>query len=177
MLAPAHDLPVTSSPDCGTNDLMVLVAQSQPSATKVPCIATLPSGWESEGIHVQRNRTTFGIGSERAGSDAIEVALEREGACDVRGAEAVPSDEAGTERFERPERLAGGLRGTRSYLFPGGCVTYEYRFAEDAPASLVFEADQALGFVAREDLVDHVRSTADLRLCGAGVRCPGGTRP
>ncbi|HZB70607.1 MAG TPA: phosphatase PAP2 family protein [Acidimicrobiales bacterium] len=177
MLAPAHDLPVTSSPDCGTNDLMVLVAQSQPAATKVPCIATLPSGWELEDIHVQRNRTTFDIGSDRAGDSAIEVTLHREGACDVAGAEAVPSDEAGTRRFERPERLAGGLQGTRSYLFPGGCVTYEYTFADDAPASIVFEADEALGFVAREDLVAHVRSTADLRLCGAGVPCPGGTRP
>jgi hypothetical protein len=56
-------------------------------------------------------------------------------------------------------------------------VTYEYTFADDAPASLVFEADEALGFVAREDLVAHVRSTAALRLCGAGVPCPGGTRP
>jgi hypothetical protein len=137
----------------------------------------LPSGWEMEDIHVQRNRTTFGIGSDRAGSGGIDVTLERAGACDVAGAEAVPSDEAGTRRFEAPERLAGGLQGTRSYLFPGGCVTYEYAFADDAPASLVFEADEALGFVAREDLVAHVRSTADLRLCGAGVPCPGGTRP
>jgi membrane-associated phospholipid phosphatase len=178
MLAPAHDLPVNASPDCGTGDLMVLVAQSQPTATKVPCIASLPAGWELEHIHVRRNRTTFTIGSDRAGSGSIDVALEPDGACDVDGAEAVPSDEAGARRFERPEQLAGGIRGRRYYLFEGGCVTYDYAFAEDAPASLVFEADDALGFVGREDLVAKVDDTTDgLRLCGAGAACPGGTRP
>jgi membrane-associated phospholipid phosphatase len=176
MLAPAHDLPVSASPDCGTNDMMILVAQSSPAATKVPCIATLPSGWELEETHVQRNRTTFGIGSDRAGDDAVEVALEPEGGCDVAGAEAVPTDEAGTRRFERPKGLAGGVRGTRYYLFPGGCVTYEFAFAAGASPSLIFEADQALGFVSRQDLVDKVRDASDLRLCGAGVPCPGGTR-
>jgi hypothetical protein len=126
---------------------------------------------------VQRNRTTFGIGLDRAGDDAVDVALEQEDECDISGAEPVPSDEPGTQRFERPERLAGGLRGTRYYLFPGGCVTYEYAFDDEAPPALVFEADQALGFVPREDLVEKVRASTDLRLCGAGVPCPGGTRP
>jgi serine/threonine protein kinase/membrane-associated phospholipid phosphatase len=177
MLAPAHDLPVSASPDCGTNDMMILIAQSQPLASQVPCIATLPSGWDLEEAQVRRNRTTFEIASDRADDDAVEVTLEREGACDVTGAQAVPSDEGGTRRFERPERLTGGLQGTRYYLFPGGCVTYDYDFGEGAPPSLVFEADQALGFVARDELVAKVRETSDLRLCGAGVPCPGGTRP
>jgi hypothetical protein len=154
---------------------MYLVAQSQPSATQVPCVAALPSGWELDGIHVQRNRTTFRISSEAAGAESVAVALEREGTCEVTGAEPVPSDEAGTERFERPDRLTDGLRATRYYRFPGGCVTQEYAFAEDASPALVFQADEALGFIAREDLVEAVRSSTGLRLCGAGARCPGGT--
>jgi hypothetical protein len=141
----------------------------------LPCIAALPSGWDLEHVHVARHRATFTIASERAGNE-VRVALEREGGCDLPGVEPVPTDEAGTRRFERPDRLVGGLRDTRVYEFEGGCVTYRYAFAADASPSLVFEVDRALGFVPREDLVDQVRSKTDLRLCGAGVPCPGGSR-
>ena len=177
MLAPAHDLPVSSSPDCGENDLMILIAQSQPEATQLPCIATLPAGWELDDIRVRHNSTRFRISADEAGAEAVVVDLEREGRCDLEGAEPVPSDEAGTRRFERPDRLAGGLQGTRYYEFPGGCVSYDYTFAADAPPALVFEADEALGFVPRADLVAAVDDSAGLRLCGAGARCPGGSRP
>jgi hypothetical protein len=176
MLAPAHDLPIAASPECGTGDVMILMAQAQPSATALPCIAGLPSGWSLHAVHIGRHRARFTIGSERDGENAVRVDLEQEGGCDRSGAQPVPTDEAGTRRFERPNGLAGGVRGTRVYEFEGGCVTYSYAFAADASPSLVFDVDRALGFVPRTDLVDEVEAQTDLRLCGAGVPCPGGSR-
>jgi membrane-associated phospholipid phosphatase len=175
MLRPAHDIPVEGSPDCGTNDLMVLMAQSVPSATQLPCIATLPAGWDLDDVHVTRGRTRFSLDSDIAGKHAVAVTLTPGSGCRVADAEAVPSDEVDTFRYERPQRLEGGLRSTRYYTFTGGCVTYEFEFARRAEPALVFAADEALAFQSRQSLVRAVRERNDLKLCGADVPCPGGT--
>jgi len=171
LFVPVHDLPVSGKPDCGTGNLMVLMSQSVPSATLVPCVASLPAGWDLGGVHVKRDRTTFWLDSDLGGERAVEAKLMRPGACDVSRATPVPSDEVGTDRYEQPERLPPNLRSTRYYLFPGGCVTYQFSFAEGANPSLMFNVDQALAFQPRSTLVDHVRATTDLALCGAGARC------
>jgi len=174
MLSPLHDIPVSRPPDCGTDEVMILMAQSVPSATLVPCVSALPAGWDVELVRVKRNRTTFALGSDRAGGSAVKVTFTPPGDCDPTDAEPVPSDEVGTRRLERPDALAPALRSTRFYLFPGGCVTYRYAFAEGSSPTLVFDADRALTFETRQPLVDEVRRQTDLRLCGAGVPCPGG---
>ncbi len=171
LFTPAHDLPIGGKPDCGTGKLMVLMAQSVPSATLVPCVASLPAGWDLAGVHVERDNATFWLSSDLAGERAIKAQLMLPGACNVSGATPVPSDEIGTDRYEQPERLPPNLRSTRYYLFPGGCVTYQLSFAEGANPSLMFNVDQALAFQPRSTLVDHVQATTDLALCGAGATC------
>jgi hypothetical protein len=64
---------------------------------------------------------------------------------------------------------------TRTYLFEGGCVTYEFAFKGGASTSLVFEADQALAFESRSELVARVDDDTNLSLCGAlAPPCAGG---
>jgi hypothetical protein len=87
----------------------------------------------------------------------------------------VPSDVTGMRRFERPERLPPALRATRTYLFPGGCVTYRFAFDSPETAALLFDAESALSFQPREELVATVHDRNGLRLCGEGARCTGGT--
>jgi hypothetical protein len=152
---------------------MVLMAQAVPSATQVPCVASLPAGWELGGAHVERDDATFWLDSDLGGEKAVTVSLVPPGDCDVSGATPVPSDEVGTERYERPEQLRPGLRSTRYYVFPGGCATYEIALDAGADPTLVFSAEQALAFEPRTTLVEHVRDTAGLELCGAGTECTG----
>jgi tRNA A-37 threonylcarbamoyl transferase component Bud32 len=172
------DLPVSGRPDCGTSNLMILVAQSVPAAAELPCLAALPAGWQFESVEVREGETRFWLSSDLAGHHAVEVLLRPLDRCDTTEALEVPTDEAGTRRFERPEHLLPGLVSTRFYLFPGGCVTYRVDFDADAPASLIFTVDAAVGFQPREQLVDLVsRRTGGLRLCGADAApCPGGDR-
>ena len=160
-------------PDCGTDSLVVLMAQSVPSATQVPCVATLPAGWELGGSHVERTEATFWLDSDIGGDHAVEVTLRPPDECGLDGTTQVPSDEVGTERYERPEQVRPQLRATRYYVFPGGCATYEFAFDEPDP-SLMFVAEQALAFQPRSTLVDHVRDQTGLDLCGAGTECVGG---
>ena len=68
------------------------------------------------------------------------------------------------------EQLPPNLRSTRYYLFPGGCVTYEFAFAGRASASLIFDADSALAFQPRRTLVAAVRRAE--RSPALRCRCP-----
>ena len=174
LLTPAHDLGVSGSPTCRTNNLMVLMAQTVPSATVVPCIATVPAGWDLGDVEVERGRGRFTLDSDAVGSDAVEVTLLPRSRCNVQGATEVPTDEVGLQRFERVRQLPPELRSTRYYLFPGGCVRYEFAFDGRNTASLIFEADSALDFLPREHLVRAVQDEDDLKLCGAGAPCAGG---
>jgi membrane-associated phospholipid phosphatase len=177
LLRPAHALEVSDTPACGTGDVMVLVAQSVPSATLLPCVATLPAGWTVGVLHVQRGRTTFALNSDRAGSHAVDVELTGPSGCRgiTAAATEVPSDEGGTRRFATPERVQPSLRSTTTYLYDGGCVRYRFDFKEGASGALALDATTALAFIDRHEIAAAVAGRSSGVLCGAGVPCPGGT--
>jgi tRNA A-37 threonylcarbamoyl transferase component Bud32 len=173
LVSPTYDLQVVDRPNCGTDSVMILMAQSVPSATAVPCIATVPAGWSFGGIEVKRGQSRFWLDSDTAGDGAVRATLSPRDECSVADATQVPSDELGMRRYERPEQLPPSLQSTRYYLFPGGCVMYEFRFDSDATSALLFDAESALAFQPRAELVEEVRSRNGLRLCGAGTDCVG----
>ncbi|MBA3268591.1 MAG: hypothetical protein H0T70_10100 [Acidimicrobiia bacterium] len=172
MVTPAYDLGVSGTPSCGTGDLMILMAQSVPSATAVPCIDSLPAGWSLGDAHVRRGHASFWLDSDRAGKRAVQAELRPPGDCPVTDAVEVPSDEVGMRRYEKPERLPPNLRSSRTYLFDGGCIIYRFSFSGPATASVMFDVDRALAAEPRTELVAAVRDRTDLRLCGAGAACP-----
>jgi hypothetical protein len=162
------------TPECDApGDAMVLIAQSVPSATQLPCVAELAAGWRFEEQQVASGITTFWLGSDIAGTHAVQVDLQP--GCDIAGAVSVPStaeDEIGLDRFDRPEQLRP-LRLVRFYRFEGGCIVYRYAFSAAAPSALQFEADEALSFLPRAAVVQSVAKDYGLNLCGAGVPCAG----
>ena len=83
----------------------------------------------------------------------------------------IPSDQAGTERFERPLSLQPRFTLTRMYTFAGGCVTYQFSFIPGAAPLLAIPVDTAVAFEPRADLVRRVRRTEGLALCGRGAPC------
>ena len=168
------ELPVAGAPACGTDAAMILMAQAVPSAAAVPCVASLPAGWDVDNAQIHRGQARFALDHEDAGSNAVVVTLHPQGRCSLDGATEVPSDEVGMRRFETPERLPPGLRSTRTYVIDGGCVTYRFDFAGDTNASLMPVIDVALSFLPRAELVAEVERRSGLRLCGAGADpCPG----
>jgi tRNA A-37 threonylcarbamoyl transferase component Bud32 len=168
---PVQNLEIPNQPDCRANHTTILSAQAVPAAALIPCLSSLPSGWTYAGGDIHSGLARFWLSSDRAGWRSVEVTLTP--SCDVSGAHEVPSDEVGTRRFEDPVSLTGGLVDVRSYVFPGGCVTYRVDFAPDAPNGLIFDVDAAVSFVPRTDLVAHVRDEEHLTLCGRGAACPG----
>jgi tRNA A-37 threonylcarbamoyl transferase component Bud32/membrane-associated phospholipid phosphatase len=159
------------APTCGTGHSMILSAQSVPSAALLPCIAALPAGWSVDGVDIASGQASFGLDSDRAGVRAATITLAA--ACNTAGARQIPSDQPGTRRFERPLSLVPQFSGERFYTFPGGCVTYQFRFAPGASPILAGTASSAVAFVPRSRLVGYVRQTEGLALCGRGAACPG----
>jgi hypothetical protein len=96
--------------------------------------------------------------------------------CETAAARPVSTDEAGTERFDSdPAAPSGGSGPDRFYRLPGGCVSYEYAPAARIDPTFTADADGALGFLPREQLVAYVDEQSGQPLCGAGTTCPGGT--
>ena len=162
---------LTSVPLCTRPDdnLFVLEAQAVPSATLLPCVEILPIGWSFGGSLVQSDRARFWLDSDRAGIHAVEVDLRR--SCDVSRAVVVPPapGETTVKVFEEPTSLPPAFAGIRYSVFPGGCITYRYRFKAGAPSTLALEAVGALGTLPREVMVRLVAHNVDLILCGAGA--------
>jgi hypothetical protein len=133
--------------------LVILMAQAVPTASQLPCVELLPAGWSVSDVFVRNGRVRFSLDSDRVGTHAVEVVLER--FCDV-GPEVtrVPSDHPATRSYQEVISIDPGRRyqGAVYYLFAGGCVTYRLDFRSDEQARPLGEVLLALGFVTREAL-------------------------
>ncbi len=147
-----------TEPTCRNTSTLVLQAQAVPSADRLPCVTLLPVGWSVFDMDIESGRAEFTLSNDRAGLRAVRVKLTPE--CDTSGATEIPSDEPGTRRFERIEAVRPGFAATRSYTFPGGCVTYRFQLKEPGRA-LVNEASLAVTFVTREQVAAEVARLSD----------------
>ena len=159
-----------NAPRCGTGPSMILSAQAVPSAAMLPCIAALPSGWSIGGADITSGNTAVTLNSDQAGPAALTVTLTE--TCDTSGAQQVPSDQPGTRRYEHLLSANAPYSADRFYTFPGGCITYQFIFVPGASRALASAAGSALKFEPRSALVDYVRRTEGLALCGRGAACP-----
>lgn len=160
------DMEVTKPPDCGTGTAMVLMAQAVDGATLLPCIESLPSGWDFGGADIEDDLALFWLNAEDAGGRAVTVTLTHE--CPIEGEQVrideVDSGPPDVALSEQPSMQS------RSYVFDGGCATYA---VSAAAVSFVNDADTALGFTPREAIVQSVAEHEDLTVCGVGAVCPG----
>ena len=147
-----------TEPTCRNTNTMVLQAQAVPSAERLPCITLLPVGWSLFDMDIESGRAEFTLSNDRAGTRAVRVMLTA--SCDTWAATEIPSDEPGTRRYELIESVRPGFAATRSYTFPGGCVTYRFRLRESGRA-LVNEASLAITFVTREQVAAEVARLSD----------------
>ena len=159
------------TPRCGTGHSMILSAQAVPSAALLPCTAALPAGWSAGGTDIASGQASFVLNSGQPGLQSVTITLTA--TCDTTGAQQIPSDQPGTRRFERPPSLVPGYSDIRYYTFPGGCATYRFVLAPGASPALATTVGSAVAFMPRSTLVNYVRHTEGLALCGRGAACPG----
>lgn len=159
---------ITDPPLCGTGDQaagngVVLMAQSVPSASWIPCIRTsLPLGWSFHHLDARNGKAYFSLDSDRDGQEAVTVRLDA--TCDTDSATQIPSDRPGMRRLERVQRVSPRYAGERYYVFPGGCVTCVFSLAGDNAGEGLALASDVVGVVARADLRAQVRDESSGRL-------------
>jgi hypothetical protein len=155
--------PLCRTGDDGAADGVILMAQSVPTASFVPCIgAALPLGWSFHRLDARNGRARFWLDSDRDGVDAVEVRLER--SCHTEGAAQIPSDREGMRRLERVRRVDPTYAGERYYVFDGGCLTITFALHGDSPGEALAVASQVVDLVAREDLAAQVHEESGGRL-------------
>ena len=165
MFTPA-ELPVSSPPTCGAGDVMVLMAQSVPTATAAMRRLCRPDGTPAA-CQSTRPTASFWLDSDQAG--------QRRGRGDARPRTLLrrrrhqASDEVGMRRFEQRRRLppAAG-RPRASYLVAGGLrhLSLRLRRRRRRVAS-IFAIDAALWTSSPDaELVGRVESDPGSRCAG-----------
>ncbi|HEX2072224.1 MAG TPA: hypothetical protein VHF92_00450 [Geodermatophilus sp.] len=141
---------------------VVLMAQSVPTASQVPCVEGLPIGWHFSGLDARNGSSRFWLDSDRDGARAIEVQLTE--SCDTAGATEIPSDRDGMRRLERVTEVSPQYLGRRYYLFDGGCLTFGFTLSSDNRGEALALATQGIGVVDRETLAAQVHAATGGRL-------------
>ena len=151
--------------DVGCRDLepLWLMAQSVPSASLVPCVRSLPVGWNVAEVAVNNGRSLITLNHDRAGDRALVVRLTA--SCDSSGAVEGPSPVAGVRHLQRTESRTGGeFTATWYDQFPGGCLTSRLRLTTDPNGEFAAQAPQVLGFTTRAALGEALSQRSGGRL-------------
>jgi membrane-associated phospholipid phosphatase/tRNA A-37 threonylcarbamoyl transferase component Bud32 len=147
---------------CEPHEPLLLMAQSVPTASLVPCIEILPVGWtlKEDAMVVGNDRSRFTLTSDRGGVLVTELTAS----CDLAGAAEQTSEQPGARRYLRVDRNPAEVSITRAYVFPGGCVTQRLVAPEASRQKLASESSSALGFTTRDALAAAVRHDSNGRL-------------
>jgi membrane-associated phospholipid phosphatase/tRNA A-37 threonylcarbamoyl transferase component Bud32 len=152
----------TSDIGCSDQEALWLMAQAVPEATLVPCVAAAPPGWSLNDVKAGRGFATIVFDIDRPHQIAA-VTVDLAPTCDLAGATEVSSEQPGARRYIRIDRNSSPVRVTRSYVFPGGCVSERFT-SPSSPERLAAEASTSLGFVTRQRLAANLASRSDGRL-------------
>jgi hypothetical protein len=140
-------------PACEPGSATTLMAESVMSAQLIPCMRSLPVGWELAGFAADDQSATFLL-EARSGEDGIvEVALLRRCEEEIAGVPA-RSDEEGAS-LTQAVTSEEPYRATWIYEFAGGCTRYRIALALDQlPADHLGELRRSLSFLDRDTLAD-----------------------
>jgi len=168
----SDELACRNGDDTGPANGVVLMAQAVDTASWVPCLDTIPLGWHLSDVQVRDGSGRFWLDSDRGGDRAIEVALTP--ACRTGNATEIPSDRDGVRRLEQVSEVTPGYRGTRFYVFDGGCLTVHFQIAGDDRAEPLAVATEGIDLLRRTDVEQHVNEETDGRLQLDPVPAEGG---
>jgi hypothetical protein len=157
-----------TSLDCAADlEPLWLMAQSVPSASLVPCVSSPPAGWRlvniSEGPRPSAARNGWSMFTLRKyliGSLVVRLSAT----CDTTGAIQQPSDQPGTQRYERTDQRGSGPAATWYTVFPGGCVTAQLDWTSAADIGFVAEARFIIDFTTRQALQQALEQRSGGRL-------------
>lgn len=134
-------------PACNTTSRgrLLLMAQSVPDASLIPCIGELPPGWEFVGANSRTSESVLRFTTDTFDLD-VEVVLT--GSCEMSVEDRAESLRPDTELYiQRDGR-------TYSYAFSGGCIEFVFETRELAGSNHGTDLIEAVPFMTRDELRD-----------------------
>jgi hypothetical protein len=154
---------VNEHPVCDQRPTTVLMAESVPNATLIPCVRSLPLGWAFSVFDARQGISEFSLDSDAGGPGALLVRFM--GTCRPEGTQS-RSDEPGTRMVEH-RTSQDPYAATWSYLYPGGCARYSIHLAAGAPVGrLLGQIRSGLSFIGREQVLEGL-AASELEPAGA----------
>jgi hypothetical protein len=141
---------------------LILLAQSVPTASAVPCLRAAPADWDITDFRVQSGRSRIALNYLAAETQALTIELTRR--CERTGAEEVTSDEPGLRRYDRVTRRGSDYAKELYYLYPGGCTVYRFRLRGAGAAVQANDVVRAFSFIDRDTLRQRVSAQSDGQL-------------
>jgi membrane-associated phospholipid phosphatase/tRNA A-37 threonylcarbamoyl transferase component Bud32 len=143
-----------TSLDCAADlEPLWLMAQSVPSASLVPCVSSLPAGWQFVTISQGPTRPS----AARNGWSMFTLAKYPAGFLVVRLS-------ATCDTTERTNQGRSGRAATWYDRFPGGCVTAQLDWTSAADAGFATEARSIIDFTTRQALQQALEQRSGGRL-------------
>jgi hypothetical protein len=150
VLVPACGAVLLSVPECATVQRLAIIAQSVPTASYVPCIVSVPEGWEVTRFDTESGHTRFSLVPDRGGGRTVDIDLAEQ--CDVAGATPEPARSAGARTYLRLSSISPRYAGTLLDVFAGGCVRYRFDFDRGPHIPLMEELRGAVALFPRRQL-------------------------
>jgi hypothetical protein len=147
---------------CGHVQPLWLQAQAVQSASLVPCVQSLPTGWFLGGVAVNAGRSVITLDHDRVGPNVLVARLTA--GCDVAGLRDVTSTASQVRRFEPAQPLRAGQAALWLDRFEGGCVTYRLNPRLDLEGPLRDEVSKLFGFATRQVLRQALKARSAGRL-------------
>jgi len=126
--------PANNEPMCRADSPTILMAESVPTASEIPCIRSLPEGWAFESFRADESSASFSI-AQQDGGGTLEVTLT----ATCPEAPAHPDEEQNTGAIWMSS-------------FPGGCSVARLTFTQPPPPGASDVVHRSLGSIRRDEV-------------------------
>jgi hypothetical protein len=141
--------PENAQPMCRSVPPTVLMAESVPSATVVPCVKQLPAGWAFDTFTADETASSFTL-QQQSDAASLEVSFVPE--CAPPSGAATGASPGRTYRSVQD----AGATVVWTSMLTGGCSVATLRYPGRIPAEDASAIRRALGTIPREELVPSV---------------------
>jgi len=139
--------PENARPICRSDSPTILMAESVPSASLIPCIDSLPGGWAFGTFEADETQATFSL-EQQDGGGVLDVQLVS--SCDATGRGVAVEGFPSVQRYR--SEANGGSSVVWISTFPGGCSRAELTFPAPPTQADVDRMEHALSFFPRDQL-------------------------
>jgi len=139
--------PENARPICRSDSPTILMAESVPSASLIPCIDSLPGGWAIDTFEADETHATFSL-QQQDGGGVLDVQLVS--SCDATGRGVAVEGFPTVQRYR--SEVDGGSGVMWISTFPGGCSRAELTFPAPPAQADVDRMERAISFFPRDQL-------------------------